>query len=135
VELQQDQIMARRHAIEFRLCAEDPAKAFRPSPGALTALALPQGSNSIRVDTGVRAGDVVSPYFDSLIAKIICAGETRAEVLRHARRALEAVHVDGPMTNIDLLRRICGHPVFIAGTQTTAFLQDNIASLLAPTPE
>ena len=130
-ELQQAQIVAERHAIEFRLCAEDPAKAFRPSPGGLTALTLPQNSNSVRVDTGIRAGDMVSPYFDSLIAKIICSGETRAAALGHARSALEAVRVEGPMTNIDLLRRICDHPAFIAGTQTTAFLQENLALLLA----
>jgi 3-methylcrotonyl-CoA carboxylase alpha subunit len=129
-ELQQDQIVAGRHAIEFRLCAEDPAKAFRPSPGVLTALTLPESSDSIRVDTGVRTGDLVSPYFDSLIAKIICAGKTRADALVCARGALEAVHVEGPMTNIDLLRRICNHPVFVAGTQTTAFLHDNPALLL-----
>jgi 3-methylcrotonyl-CoA carboxylase alpha subunit len=130
-ELQQDLIVTGRHAIEFRLCAEDPAKAFRPSPGVLTALTLPKPEAGIRVDTGFREGDLVSPYYDSLIAKIICSGDTRADALARARGALARVHVEGPVTNIDLLRKICDNPVFVAGAQTTAFLQDNPAIFLA----
>jgi 3-methylcrotonyl-CoA carboxylase alpha subunit len=130
-DLRQDGIAARRHAIEFRLCAEDPAKAFRPSPGILTELVLPQPGPGVRVDIGFRSGDSVSPFYDSLIAKIICSGDTREDALATARDALAQVRVEGPATTIALLQRICRHPVFVAGSQTTAFLNLHLPALLA----
>lgn len=129
-DLQQAHIAARRHAIEFRLCAEDPAKGFRPSPGTLETLDLPRAGVDVRVDCGVRAGDVVSPLFDSLIAKIICTGATRDEALKGARAALAQIDVAGITTNAGLLQRICEHPVFRAGEHTTGFLPAHLAELL-----
>jgi 3-methylcrotonyl-CoA carboxylase alpha subunit len=129
-DLRQEDIPIARHAMEFRLCAEDPAKGFRPSPGKLLRLELPEASKDVRVDCGFRAGDTITPHFDSLIAKIVCAGPTRDAALACARSALAAVDVSGITTNIDLLRQICGHPVFCAGAHTTGFLQAHLAELL-----
>jgi len=130
LEVRQDRIVARRHAFEFRLCAEDPSKNFRPSPGMLRTLDLPKAGMDVRVDCGVRAGDAVSPLFDSLIAKIICTGATRDEALRVAAAALVQISVSGLATNAGLLQRICEHPVFRAGEHTTGFLIAHLAELL-----
>ena len=94
----------RGHAIEARLCAEDPENDFAPSPGRLAVFATPTGPG-IRVDTGVREGDVVAPEFDSMIAKIIAWGRDRAEALGRLRRALAqtTVVVEGGSTNRSFL--------------------------------
>jgi acetyl-CoA carboxylase carboxyltransferase component/biotin carboxyl carrier protein len=88
------------HAIEARLCAEDPGRGFEPAPGRIALLALPTGAG-IRVDTGVREGDVVSPDFDSMIAKIIAWGADRGEAIARLRRALAQTTavVEGGTTN------------------------------------
>lgn len=119
----------RGHAIEFRLCAENPARGFLPSPGKLTRLILPSGSEGLRIDTGVREGDVVSPKYDSLLAKIICTGASREAALERAREALARVEVEGVATNLELLRSIVVHPAFIRGEQTTRFIADHADSL------
>src|SRR6266508_2553159 len=91
---------ARGHAIEARLCAEDPENGFAPAPGRLAVLATPTGPG-IRVDTGVREGDVVAPDFDSMIAKIVAWGHDRAEAIGRLRRALAQTTavVEGGTTN------------------------------------
>ena len=129
--MRQDEIAIRQHAIEFRLCAENPAKMFRPSPGVLASLTLPAQHAGSRVDCGFRAGDTVSPLFDSLIAKIVCAGPTRDEALARARIALREAAVTGITTNLHLLQRICDHPEFVAGRYTTEFLNSHLEMLLA----
>lgn len=118
------------HAIEGRLYAEDPQRSFVPSPGKLLQLTLPPDSPALRVDTGVREGDMVSPFYDPMIAKIIGFGRTRREACQALEDGLAKVHVSGLKTNIDLLRSLLKHEAFIAGRVHTGFLQEKIRELL-----
>ncbi len=104
--LRQDQIPAHGHAVEARLYAEDPTRGFLPSTGRLTTLALPEALPGIRVDTGVRAGDQVTPFYDPMIAKIVAHGPDRARALNLLSRALEATEVEGLSTNLAFLQRV-----------------------------
>jgi acetyl/propionyl-CoA carboxylase alpha subunit/acetyl-CoA carboxylase carboxyltransferase component len=101
----------RGYAVEARLCAEDPEHGFAPAPGRLVACALPTGAG-IRVDTGVREGDVIAPEFDSMIAKVIAWGNDRAEALSRLRRALArtTVVVQGGTSNRSFLLRLLDRP-------------------------
>lgn len=110
-------------AIECRIYAEDP-RTFIPSPGALDAFDTPALAN-LRVDTGYRAGDAVTPFFDPLLAKLIARGDDRQAAIRLMRDALAATHIAGVKTNIPTLSAALAHPDFIAGRYTTALL-DNL---------
>jgi acetyl/propionyl-CoA carboxylase alpha subunit len=110
----------RGHAVEVRLYAEDP-QSFLPQAGRLERLRLPE---SIRVDTGVVAGDEVGTRYDPLIAKLIAAGATRDEALDRLAAALAETKVAGVTTNLPFLRWLVAHPVFRAGESTTAFLAE-----------
>jgi len=101
----------RGHAVEARVCAEDPGRDFEPAPGRIAMLALPAGAG-IRVDTGVRQGDEVSPDFDSMIAKVIAWGHDRDEALARLRRALAqtTVVVAGGTTNRSFLLTVLDRP-------------------------
>ncbi|MFV2009614.1 MULTISPECIES: acetyl/propionyl/methylcrotonyl-CoA carboxylase subunit alpha [unclassified Micromonospora] len=101
----------RGHSIEFRINGEDPGRNFLPAPGVITALRLPTGPG-VRVDAGVTAGDVVSGNFDSLLAKLIVTGETRAEALDRARRALDEMVADGMATALPFHRLVVRDPAF-----------------------
>ncbi len=103
--------LVRGHCIEARLCAEDPEEGFVPAPGRLAVFTAPTGTG-IRVDTGVREGDVISPEFDSMIAKIIAYGRDRAEALTRLRRALAqtTVVVEGGTTNRSFLLALLHRP-------------------------
>lgn len=114
--MSQDDLRIDGHAIEARLYAEDPAADFLPSTGRLHALRLPQ---DVRVDTGVRAGDVVGPCYDPMIAKLVAHGPTRAEAVTRLRRALDATFVAGPRTNLAFLRRLTASETFRAGRYDT----------------
>ena len=128
----QDQIALRGHAIEARLYAEDPARDFAPSVGRIAALRLPAEGNGVRVDAGVRQGDVVSVHYDAMIAKLICHGETRDEALARLRRALADTDVAGVASNLDLLGRIVADPHFARGDIDTGFIARRAETLLAP---
>jgi acetyl-CoA/propionyl-CoA carboxylase, biotin carboxylase, biotin carboxyl carrier protein len=101
----------RGHSIEFRINGEDPGRNFLPAPGIISALRLPTGPG-VRVDTGVAAGDVIGGNFDSLLAKLIVTGETRAEALNRARRALDEMVVDGMATALPFHRLVVRDPAF-----------------------
>ena len=125
----QDEIALRGHAIECRINAEDPAKNFQPCPGKINFLHLPGGCG-VRVDTGLYTGCTLPPYYDSLMAKLIVWAPTRLEAIRRMRRVLEEMIIDGPANNADLLHQILYHPEFVRGTFTTAFLDENMDTLL-----
>ena len=123
------------HAIEVRLCAEDPARDFMPATGTLAHLHLPQDvPGTLRIDTGVRQGDSVTPYYDSLLAKVIAWGADRGAALAQLRAALAQCEVIGVATNLGLLRAIAGHPAFEAGGVDTGFIARNLPALVAADP-
>jgi urea carboxylase len=111
--------VARGHAIQARLYAEDPARNFRPSSGLLTRVKLPEG---IRVDGWVDTGTEVSAFYDPMLAKVIARGEDREAARLALMRALAGARIDGIETNLAYLVSVLGHPEFVAGDQTTAML-------------
>jgi acetyl/propionyl-CoA carboxylase alpha subunit len=118
------------HAIEVRLCAEDAANEFLPATGVLRTFEIPSG---VRVDTGVESGSVVSPHYDSLIAKVIAHAPTRAEAATTLALALRRARIHGVTTNRDLLVRILEEPDFRAGAIDTGYLErHDVAALAAP---
>ena len=120
------------HAFEARLYAEDVAAGFLPATGRLAHLQFPEGA---RADTGVRAGDEISPWYDPMIAKITVHGPTRAVALRKLEGALAATQVAGSVTNLSFLRRLAGHAAFAAGDVDTGLIARDQADLAAtPVP-
>jgi acetyl-CoA/propionyl-CoA carboxylase biotin carboxyl carrier protein len=103
----------RGHSFEFRINGEDPGRGFLPAPGTVTALVLPSGPG-VRVDAGIEAGSVISGAFDSLLAKVIVTGETRAEALERSRRVLAELRVDGMATALPFHRAVVDDPAFTA---------------------
>jgi acetyl/propionyl-CoA carboxylase alpha subunit len=120
LDLPQDGLV-RSHAVEVRLCAEDP-RTFLPQSGRIEALRLP---SSIRVEAGVAEGDEVGTGYDSLLAKLIATGETRDAALERLAAALADTRVAGVTTNLPFLRWLVAHPALRAGDTTTSFLLDH----------
>ncbi len=112
----------RGHVIECRVNAEDPARNFQPSPGRLDVF-HPPGGPGVRLDTHVYTGYVVPPYYDSLIAKLICQGRDRPEALRRMQMSLESFVIEGVTTTIPFLARVMANPRFQAGEVDTKFLE------------
>ena len=110
------------HAIEARLYAEDPDRGFLPQTGTLHGLRFPP-PDIARVDTGVRQGDRVTPFYDPMIAKIIVWGEDRPAALDRLRRALAGTAVLGVVTNLGFLARVADHPEFAAAAIDTGFIE------------
>ena len=118
-------------AMEARLYAEDPAKGFLPSVGRLDHLILPQAPGStIRIETGVEAGDQVSSFYDPMIAKVIASGEHRGEVIEVLADTLAKTEVWPVRSNAGFLLRALTSPAFVAGDVTTAFIGGHEAELL-----
>ena len=126
----QDSIERFGHAIECRLYAENPAKMFLPSPGTLETLILPQATDSVRIDTGVTEGDVITPYYDPMLAKLICAAETREESLGLMAHALAATEIEGIANNVSFLETIVRHPQFQQGNIFTGFIETYKSDLI-----
>ncbi len=124
----QADVKATGHAVEARLYAEDPEKGFLPSTGKLWALQFPSGEG-IRIDTGVEAGDTVTPFYDPMIAKIIAHGATRDEALDRLGAALGQTVVAGPRTNLAFLKKLTEAQGFRDGPFDTGFIERNIAAL------
>jgi acetyl-CoA carboxylase biotin carboxylase subunit len=122
----QDAITLNGWALECRVNAEDPYNNFLPSTGVLTSVIPPSGPG-VRVDTGVYAGFEISPYYDSLISKLICWGETRGEVILRMRRALEEYRILGVKTNIPFHQTIMDSHRFIAGSFDTRFVEERFS--------
>jgi len=125
----------RRHgwAIECRIIAEDPLQDFRPHSGTITRLIQP-GGPGVRVDSGLYEGYEVSPYYDSLLAKLITWGETRTEAIRRMRRALDEYRIIGIPTTIPFHRQVMDAADFVAGVYDTSFL-DSSFSMSAGQPQ
>jgi len=126
--LSQAEIKMSGHAIEARLCAEDPAKGFLPSTGPIVAFEKPE-LDGLRVDAGVEAGSVISPFYDSMIAKLIASGADRDTAIARLAHALEETVVAGPKTNASFLHALTVHPAFAAGRMDTGLIARELATL------
>jgi len=117
----QDSIELDGHAIECRINAEDPERDFRPTPGALTRVEIPTdaGPGMVRVETHLKAGDQVSPYYDSLLAKIIAHGENRDQAIETMQATLQRVQIEGVSTTIPVHQTVLASPEFMSGTYDT----------------
>ena len=129
LRLRQEDVVLRGHAIECRINAEDPSQDFRPCPGRVDFLHFP-GGPGVRVDSCLYSGCELSPYYDSMAAKILAQGDTRMQAIRRMRRCLEEFTLEGFPTNAELSYQILYHPDFILGNCTTAFLDENLRLLL-----
>ena len=129
LSITQEDVHLQGHAIECRINAEDPANDFRPCPGKVEFLHFPGGAG-VRVDSALYSGCTLSPYYDSLAAKLLVHAPTRLEAIRKMRRCLEEFTLEGFPTNAELSYQILYHPTFVRGTCTTAFLDENLPSLL-----
>lgn len=117
----QDSIVPNGHAIEFRIYAEDPEKGFLPSPGTIETLVWPKGEN-IRVDSGIKEGSEVTPYYDPMLAKLIVSGDSRSQAIEFAKDALLQTQIEGIKTNLVFHRWLCEQPKFIEGHTSTKFI-------------
>ena len=124
--LKQDQLQIHGHAIEARICAENPDNNFLPATGTLRVYRKPQATafqrSRVRIDDGVREGDVISPFYDSMIAKLIVHGATREEALARLDEALAATHIVGLATNVQFLRHVVRSRSFAQADLDTALI-------------
>lgn len=123
ISFTQEEVEFNGHAIECRINAEDPNKGFVPCPGPINFVHLP-GGMGVRVDSHVYQGCSISPFYDSMIAKIICHGLTRDEAIKRMLRALEECVVDGVESTIAFQQGILREPRFVAGDFSTRYLED-----------
>ncbi len=125
--LQQHELRITGHAIEARICAENPDNNFLPATGSLNVYGLPEcvtfERGSVRVDSGVRQGDAISPFYDSMVAKLIVHGDTREQALARLDEALAQTHIVGLATNVQFLRRVA---------RTDSFARANLDTALIP---
>jgi 3-methylcrotonyl-CoA carboxylase alpha subunit len=125
--LKQEQLQINGHAIEARICAEVPDREFLPATGTLNVYGLPACSEfergPVRVDSGVRQGDSISPYYDSMVAKLIVHGATREEALSRLDSALAQTHIVGLATNVQFLRQVVKSSSFAKADLDTALIE------------
>ncbi len=125
--LQQHELRLKGHAIEARICAENPQQQFLPSTGPLRVMRTPPASafavSPVRIDSGVREGDAISPHYDSMIAKLIVWGEDRDTALQRLDQALGQLHITGLHTNVDFVRRIARTASFSQALLDTALIE------------
>src|SRR5579864_8835443 len=140
--LTQQQLKIDGHAIEARIYAEHPARGFLPSTGRLKHLRMPEGVEfsigepgrkaPVRIDSGVREGDTITPFYDPMIAKLIVHGATRDEALARMSRALRRCEVVGPHTNVEFLQRIVTSEPFSTADLDTGLIERHYDALFAP---
>jgi 3-methylcrotonyl-CoA carboxylase alpha subunit len=125
--LTQEQVKVQGHAIEARICAEAPDNDFLPATGRLQVMRTPLAqrftTGAVRWDSGVREGDDISPYYDSMIAKLIVHGDTREQALAHLDQALSELHIVGVANNVAFLRQVVRSPSFAQAHLDTALIQ------------
>ncbi|MEO6366078.1 MAG: 3-methylcrotonyl-CoA carboxylase, partial [Luteimonas sp.] len=134
---QQDQIAQNGHAIEVRLYAEDPEAGFLPGSGKLERLRLPSPSlpgsgGAVRIDSGVVEGDVVSIFYDPMIAKLITWDQDRPRALARMREALAQCDIEGPKSNIEFLEALVRHPAIVDGSIDTGYLDRHLEEFMPP---
>ena len=122
------------HAVEARIYAEDPQREFLPATGTLAHLAVPPESRHVRIDSGVREGDVITPYYDPMIAKVIAQGDDRGMALDRLAGALRGFEVAGVTTNVPFLSRLVANSGFRAGDLDTGLIDRELDALLARDP-
>lgn len=122
LSLKQEDIVLDGHAIECRINAENPEKNFRPCPGVISELYMP-GGNGVRIDSAIYCGYEVTPFYDSMLAKLIVHGKTREEALRKMQSALGEVIIEGIDTNVDYQYEIVNDPVFCSGQFNVDFIE------------
>ncbi|CAN5161384.1 acetyl-CoA carboxylase biotin carboxylase subunit [soil metagenome] len=126
---QQSDITRTGHAIEIRINAESPSQNFMPSPGTITDIRWP-GGPGVRIDSGVVSGSTVSPYYDSLLAKVVVWHSDRTAAIARARRALSELRVEGVETTTEYLESVLSHPSVREGNHHTKFLESAADQLL-----
>lgn len=140
--LRQEQLRVDGHAIEARVYAENPSRGFLPSTGTLKYLRLPDAVEfaigearraPVRIDSGVREGDAITPFYDPMIAKLIVHGADRQEALLRMQRALRAIEAVGPQTNVAFLQRLTASEPFVRAELDTGLIERHHAALFAPT--
>ena len=119
--LKQSDINPRGHSIECRINAENPAMGFQPSPGTISVCHQPSGFRT-RVDGSIFQGCKITPYYDSLIAKVICKGRNRTEAIQRTLRSLDEFVLEGITTTIDLHKKILNHKKFVNSDFDTNWL-------------
>ncbi|GGZ97540.1 3-methylcrotonyl-CoA carboxylase subunit alpha [Arenicella chitinivorans] len=129
--LRQEALSIHGHAFEARIYAEDPTNNFMPSTGKLRCLQTPTENDYVRVDTGVVEGDVVSPFYDPMIAKLVVWGPDRDTALIRLRAALRDYLIDGLHTNVSFLHTLAGHPALRAVELDTGFIDTHQTDLLS----
>ncbi|GGI79230.1 acetyl/propionyl/methylcrotonyl-CoA carboxylase subunit alpha [Legionella impletisoli] len=132
--LSQDEITQQGHAIECRICAEDPSHDFMPSIGQLSFLKEPTGEG-IRIDSGVTRNSNITMHYDPMISKLITFGETRTLALNRMHQALADYHISGVKTNLSFLQAILNHPKFAKAELSTDFLTSEKIRLPVPNLE
>jgi len=120
------------HSVEARLYAEDPAKEFRPSTGPLRRFHLPDPAPDLRIESGVRQGDAITPFYDPMIAKLVAWGPDRAAALTRLGAALSEARIAGIASNLGFLRRLTAHPAMLAAELDTGFAGRHAAELQPP---
>lgn len=130
LKLTQEDITLNGHAIECRINAEDPANGFRPNSGKVSFLNFP-GGPGVRVDTALFEGYETSPFYDSMVAKIIVHAPTRLDTIRKMRRALEELVIDGITTTGDFAYLIMHHPDYVKGKVDVGFIESHLEEILA----
>lgn len=135
--LQQDQLKVTGHALEARIYAENPARGFLPSTGTLKHIRMPRAvefeiDGRVRIDSGVREGDTITPFYDPMLAKLIVHGHDRADALLRMALALKQCEIVGPSTNIGFLHRIVTSVPFAAGDLDTGLIERHHDALFAP---
>lgn len=133
--LKQTSIIAKGHAIEVRICAEDPSKQFLPSIGKLTHCQFPTQCNWLRVETGITEDDEITQYYDSMVAKLIIHADTRSVCIDKLHRALKQCYLLDIKTNIEFLQQIIQHQAFQTANVNTHFLSLNALQPLIDIPE
>ncbi len=126
LRLRQEDVRLKGWAIECRINAEDPYNNYMPSTGTITAAHLPSGPG-IRIDSGVYVGNEITPYYDSMISKLICYGETRGEAVLRMRRALEEYRIMGVKTNIPFHQHMMDSHRFLSGQFDTNFVEERFS--------